>query len=567
MEYYSFLLQKEGGKDWLDLSQPIVEIKEGKYRLIAQCPQANVEVMVSMIREFEENGEVIRRVKKRLRPTNEEGMLVICSFTDFKPGMWQISLANELDKTEANLKLIIWAKEVETSDLMPNKIWNQDISSQDLNTENLSQENSSSFVLTEEKREQNLTEDNNISIANGENPIDLGLRLILEKDSFIRCNDEPILVSGEIDSWYHVCNKIFQGTIYYQLRDPETGETIIEEKQDISPQNLPVIFHRNLDLPSTCNSYLILGEVIIEGSYESSDLKDSLFFVERQSFTITSNVNDLLVKVQPQKQEIITKQEVIKTQEKQSLSSKENQKLNPSTPTTPSLFNTKKCKKIMTLQPVSSKVLPDKIKERRFNKEGKKLPDLPGFLKSKQKQVDTWKNDLVKEVSEDISEDISKAIPKEIPREFQEELLENIPEETQSMGEIQETIPLEIEDETEANIEEKIRTNLIEVIETIETIEPITINNKEEITNTKNQEIDNETVATDKTIRISNNFDETKIISNSFPDESKVNQTETLSETLSENIDIMEERLFEYCYVEVNNQSIDESYPISNNQG
>ncbi len=48
MEYWEFLLQKEGDRSWLPLESPTVEILEGRYRVVARSSrkQTNVEVRI-----------------------------------------------------------------------------------------------------------------------------------------------------------------------------------------------------------------------------------------------------------------------------------------------------------------------------------------------------------------------------------------------------------------------------------------------------------------------------------------------------------------------------------------
>ncbi|MGP1374765.1 MAG: hypothetical protein ACTS3T_18185 [Almyronema sp.] len=90
MEYWEFLLQKEGDRTWLPLESAEVEILEGRYRLMAHGSQANATVEVRISQLLLEEIPPKRRVLKRQGKTNQDGLMVVMPFTQLHAGTWEI---------------------------------------------------------------------------------------------------------------------------------------------------------------------------------------------------------------------------------------------------------------------------------------------------------------------------------------------------------------------------------------------------------------------------------------------------------------------------------------------
>jgi hypothetical protein len=90
MEYWEFLIQKEGDRAWLPLESPTVEILEGRYRIVARSSYGNaaVEVRIAFLPEDAALGGR-QRVQKRAGQTNGDGVLAIVPYTQLRPGRWQ----------------------------------------------------------------------------------------------------------------------------------------------------------------------------------------------------------------------------------------------------------------------------------------------------------------------------------------------------------------------------------------------------------------------------------------------------------------------------------------------
>ena len=96
MEYWEFLLQKEGDRSWLPIKSPRIEIAEGRYRVVAHSSRSNTDVEVNVTHESTEEVPPKRRFQKRSRRTNPEGLMVVIPFTYLKPGLWQLRCGGDI---------------------------------------------------------------------------------------------------------------------------------------------------------------------------------------------------------------------------------------------------------------------------------------------------------------------------------------------------------------------------------------------------------------------------------------------------------------------------------------
>lgn len=96
MEYWEFLLQKEGERSWLSLDKPSVEVQEGRYRIVAHSNRPNTNVEIRITHESKEEVPPKRRFQKRTRCTNSEGLMVVIPFTYLKSGYWELRCCGDL---------------------------------------------------------------------------------------------------------------------------------------------------------------------------------------------------------------------------------------------------------------------------------------------------------------------------------------------------------------------------------------------------------------------------------------------------------------------------------------
>jgi hypothetical protein len=96
MEYWEFLLQKEGDRSWLPLESPDVEILEGRYRVVARSSRVNAPVEIRVSHLVPEERPAKQRIQSRLSQTNRDGLVVVMPFTRMQPGVWELSCRGDL---------------------------------------------------------------------------------------------------------------------------------------------------------------------------------------------------------------------------------------------------------------------------------------------------------------------------------------------------------------------------------------------------------------------------------------------------------------------------------------
>ncbi|MBD1916086.1 MULTISPECIES: hypothetical protein [Cyanophyceae] len=132
MEYWEFLLQKEGDQSWLPLDTSQVEILEGRYRVMAHTSHTNTPVYIeigqllhdsqsdpsrnrqrsegdsgtdtrseSVPERFTNRVPPQRRTLRRQGEINENGLMVVMPFTRLGEGTWDIQCASAI-APEAN---------------------------------------------------------------------------------------------------------------------------------------------------------------------------------------------------------------------------------------------------------------------------------------------------------------------------------------------------------------------------------------------------------------------------------------------------------------------------------
>jgi hypothetical protein len=96
MEQWQFLIQKEGERTWHPLKKPNLEITEGRYRVVARSNRINTDVEVRVTHSSSSEVPPIRRIQKRTRRVNSEGLTAIIPFTYLKPGIWELQCSGDL---------------------------------------------------------------------------------------------------------------------------------------------------------------------------------------------------------------------------------------------------------------------------------------------------------------------------------------------------------------------------------------------------------------------------------------------------------------------------------------
>mgnify|MGYP005849585977 CR=1 FL=1 len=96
MEFWEFLIQKDGDRSWIALESPKVEILEGRYRVVARSSRVNTPVEIRVTHEAIAETPPKRRIQKRTARTNPDGLIVVIPFTRLQSGIWELRCTGDL---------------------------------------------------------------------------------------------------------------------------------------------------------------------------------------------------------------------------------------------------------------------------------------------------------------------------------------------------------------------------------------------------------------------------------------------------------------------------------------
>ncbi|MEM6501247.1 MAG: hypothetical protein AAF685_05360 [Cyanobacteria bacterium P01_C01_bin.89] len=104
MEYWEFLLQKEGDRSWLPLEGPIAGILEGRYRIIARSSYCETPILLRVSYQEQSDLGFIEGPQEHSRPgaTNKEGLMVVLPFTSLTPGEWRFECSGDNAQSDAD---------------------------------------------------------------------------------------------------------------------------------------------------------------------------------------------------------------------------------------------------------------------------------------------------------------------------------------------------------------------------------------------------------------------------------------------------------------------------------
>jgi len=255
MEYWEFLIQREGDRSWLPLESPQVEILEGRYRAIARLSRREVPVEIRIAYYLPDDDPAKRRVRKRSRQTTAEGLVVLLPFTDLEAGIWELSVCGRL---AADAPGLAWQYGVQLR------------------------------VLSAITREPAPTPAEVLypSVPTG------SYGLTLEREGYWVSGGAPVVLNGRIERLREDAPNPFAGG-YLQvcLRDPQDKSTIVENRYELPEGDLPMAVSQAVELPPNCDRRLMLGEVTL--------VDRALRPLEGRSFTVTANLDALLQNVSP----------------------------------------------------------------------------------------------------------------------------------------------------------------------------------------------------------------------------------------------------------------------------
>ncbi|MEO8892681.1 MAG: hypothetical protein ABI417_14280, partial [Coleofasciculaceae cyanobacterium] len=122
-----------------------------------------------------------------------------------------------------------------------------------------------------------------------------GLTLTLKEDSYAAERGEALTISGivealNVNDTNEPESSVFQGSLRYQLRDPQSSQLLLDVQHTLPEQAFPLSFNHSLEIPP-CQTRLILGKITLYSS--------TLTALTSQPFTVTADLDELLESIIP----------------------------------------------------------------------------------------------------------------------------------------------------------------------------------------------------------------------------------------------------------------------------
>ncbi|ARV62204.1 hypothetical protein BZZ01_29445 [Nostocales cyanobacterium HT-58-2] len=414
MENWQFLIQKqddcpkgtvqERDRSWLALESPNVEIIEGRYRVVARSDLANKDVEVRITHSSTLELPPKRRIQKRSRRTNSEGLIAVIPFTYLKPGIWELSCSGDVmsdflgqpwqhsvqlqvlpkvvteevargDKEESPVSINELPKEEAIIDQPISPVWMKGETAQQI-LQNL-------IEIALPSSELLLEDDKTVEDSLADIPESLVV-LKLEEEIYIAHWGQTLTINGYVKpkevahlDWDETSNyeKVYGGEIRIELRSPGGSEIVRRVRQSLPEKLIPFSIRCSIEIPADCESKLILGEISLYGILT---IGGNATLLAHESFTVTADVTELLANTN------------VKDQHTPSAPRATSEAKKPYRPLDLKLFNlakTPKKARSLLLHPSPKKSLPPKINPQSLRKSVPTLsPQLPRFVQ-RQNQI------------------------------------------------------------------------------------------------------------------------------------------------------------------------------------
>ncbi len=96
MEYWEFLIQREGDRGWRTIETGNLQLMEGRYRIVANSDLLNTQIETRLT--YQTSAPIPqRRSQSRNQTTNLRGLLAVIPFTNLQSGIWQFVCSGTTD--------------------------------------------------------------------------------------------------------------------------------------------------------------------------------------------------------------------------------------------------------------------------------------------------------------------------------------------------------------------------------------------------------------------------------------------------------------------------------------
>jgi hypothetical protein len=317
MKNWQFLIQKQGDHTWRTLDSPNLNIWAGNYRVLARSSLRNTDVDVRVTHISIDEISPKRRVLKRSRRTNSEGLMAVIPFTHFKPGIWELQCSGDvmsdmLGKSWQHT-LIIQVSPPEISPTLPTRLLEESNLALEADTEvSIVINHGTPVWFKGETTEQILQNLLDLALPKDEPLLDeetienaptlpppLALNLSLDQDTYIARWGDNFIIHGDVevneienlDDERFSMDGLCQLRLEIALRSPLESRIIQQIPQPLTNQVLPFSFSTLINIPLNCESKLLLANINLYGAL--TDVGE-VILLANHTFTITADVSELL---------------------------------------------------------------------------------------------------------------------------------------------------------------------------------------------------------------------------------------------------------------------------------
>ncbi|MFN6154980.1 MAG: hypothetical protein ACK4YK_10610 [Dolichospermum sp.] len=317
MENWQFLIQKQGDHNWRTLESPNLNILADNYRVLARSYLNNMDVDVRVTYISTQEVPPKRRILKRSRRTNSEGLMAVIPFTNFKPGIWELRCSGDimlemLGKSWQHTLLIQVSPPEPSPQSLTQLAEESDLASNADTQVSIVMNHGTPVWFQGETTEQILQNLLDLALPQDEPLLDeetienaptlpppLALNLSLDQDTYVARWGENFIIHGDVevneienleDERFSM-NGVSQLRLEIALRSPSESRILNHIDQPLTDQVLPFSFSTLIDIPLDCESKLLLADINLYGALANVG---EVILLANHTFTITADVTDLL---------------------------------------------------------------------------------------------------------------------------------------------------------------------------------------------------------------------------------------------------------------------------------
>jgi len=317
MENWQFLIQKQGDHNWRTLESPNLNILADNYRVLARSYLNNMDVDVRVTYISTQEVPPKRRILKRSRRTNSEGLMAVIPFTHFKPGIWELRCSGDimlemLGKSWQHTLLIQVSPPEPSPQSLTQLAEESDLASNADTQVSIVMNHGTPVWFQGETTEQILQNLLDLALPQDEPLLDeetienaptlpppLALNLSLDQDTYVARWGDNFIIHGDVEvneienleDERFAMNGVSQLRLEIALRSPSESRILNHIDQPLTDQVLPFSFSTLIDIPLDCESKLLLADINLYGAL--ADVGE-VILLANHTFTITADVTDLL---------------------------------------------------------------------------------------------------------------------------------------------------------------------------------------------------------------------------------------------------------------------------------